>query len=344
VADGTHIEWTDATWNIINGCSVKSPGCANCYAMKLAGTRLKHIESRKGLTIDTKAGPVWTGKTRFNDKVLLDPIKWKRPRKIFVCAHGDLFHDSVPDEWIDKVFAVMALAPQHQFQVLTKRSKRMREYINAFDQRPDAFGEALALVTRAAGLQLADGLAVIEDMHWPLPNVWLGVSVEDQTRADERIPDLLATPAAVRWISAEPLLGMVDMRWAMSHPLDIAAGFLKRGRFSPGLETLRPIDWVVGGGESGPGSRPMHPAWIRSIRDHCQGTGTQFLFKQWGAWRPSEACPIDCKAHAATFDTSNNVWRTSSDGGWIGDQSMCHVGKKAAGRVLDGVTHDGYPL
>src|SRR5690606_24715195 len=151
--------------NPITGCSVVSPGCTNCYAMRLAGTRLKDHPSRAGLTTMSKAGPVWNGTVRFNDKWLDQPLRWKRPRMVFVCAHGDLFHEAVPDEWIDQVFAVMELCPQHIFQVVTKRSKRLRRYLTA---------------------------------NTPLLNVWLGVSVEDQARAGERIPDLLATPAAVR--------------------------------------------------------------------------------------------------------------------------------------------------
>jgi protein gp37 len=131
MADSTKIEWTDATWNPITGCSVVSPGCTNCYAMRLAGTRLAHHESRAGLTRDTKAGPVWTGEVRFNEQWIDQPLRWRKPRLIFVCAHGDLFAEGVPDEWIDRVFAVMALAPQHTFQVLTKRSARMREYMSA---------------------------------------------------------------------------------------------------------------------------------------------------------------------------------------------------------------------
>ncbi len=167
MADGTHIEWTDATWNPVTGCSVVSPGCTNCYAMKLAGTRLQDHPSRAGLTKPSKAGPAWTGEVRFNDGWLDQPLRWKRSRRIFVCAHADLFHENVPDEWIDKVFAVMTMTPQHQFQVLTKRSARMRNYMVSRSCRFPARGVR--------------------------PNVWLGVSVEDQARADERIPDLLAT-------------------------------------------------------------------------------------------------------------------------------------------------------
>jgi protein gp37 len=177
MGDNTGIEWTDATWQPITGCSVVSPGCTNCYAMRLAGTRLQHHPSRAGLTTMSKAGPVWNGQVRLNEQWLTQPIAWKRPRRIFVCAHGDLFHESIPDEWIDRVFAVVALCPQHTFQVLTKRNKRMRDYCSN---------------------------------HRVLPNVWLGVSCEDQQRVNERIPDLLDTPAAVRWVSAEPLLGPID--------------------------------------------------------------------------------------------------------------------------------------
>ena len=128
MAETSTIEWTDATWNPITGCSVVSPGCTNCYAMTLAGTRLAQHPSRKGLTVPSKAGPVWNGKVRFNRDWLHQPLHWRRPRMIFVCAHGDLFHENVPDEWIDQVFAVMAIARWHTFQVLTKRPKRMRAY------------------------------------------------------------------------------------------------------------------------------------------------------------------------------------------------------------------------
>lgn len=350
MADGTKIEWTDATWNIVNGCSVTSPGCTNCYAMRLAGTRLRHHASRAGLTQDSKAGPVWTGETRFNEPVLLDPIRWKRPRRIFVCAHGDLFHDSVPDEWIDRVFAVMALAPQHQFQVLTKRAERMRAYLSQFEQR----GWYVHSTTRAqvwADPRDKDRFLLLkEGQTWPLPNVWLGVSVEDQKRADERIRHLLATPAAMRWLSCEPLLGPVDLRW-IAEPdeekdgvIDALLGcnwvdgslmgrgeefrparpghqdrVMRRWVCSPEADILanRKLNWVVAGGESGPGARPMHPDWARSLRDQCAAAGVPFLFKQWGAWAPL--------LKAREPDT---LYLTT---------------KKAAGRLLDGVQHDGFP-
>lgn len=340
MADGTKIEWTDATWNVVNGCTVVSPGCTNCYAMRLAGTRLKHHPSRAGLTVDSKAGPVWTGETRFNEAVLLDPLKWRRPRRIFVCAHGDLFHESVPDEWIDRVFAVMALAPQHTFQVLTKRAGRMREYLTEVG------------VSRRVLFDHAGEGRSWHICKWPLRNVWLGVSAEDQARADERIPHLLATPAAVRWVSAEPLLGPIDLT-ALDHERD-------RGWEEPmnALEPLlgeeleeswgepcddRPrLDWVAAGGESGPGARPMHPDWARSLRDQCASAGVPFLFKQWGEWAP--VVDDDDIRFVRQWVLPPRVDPFSpgcarDDGGVL----MHRPGKKAAGRLIDGQLHDGFP-
>lgn len=275
MADNSTIEWTDATWNPITGCAVVSPGCTNCYAMRLAGTRLSQHPSRDGLTRDSKAGPVWTGETRFNEQWLTQPLQWRRPRRIFVCAHADLFAESVPDAWIDKVFAVMALAPQHTFQVLTKRARRMREYLTRNDRQSRI---------AARGFFIDGGEF---EPRWPLPNVWLGVSAEDQARADERIPDLLATPAAVRFVSAEPLLAPLDLT-AISWGGDFICGSTDALR---GIDTClefpgepRPsrgkIDWVIVGGESGPGARPMHPDWARAIRDQCAAAGVPFFFKQ----------------------------------------------------------------
>jgi len=327
MADGTHIEWTEATWNPITGCSLASPGCTNCYAMQLAGTRLAHIPSRAGLTQPSKAGPVWTGEVRFNEEWLDQPLRWTKPRMIFVCAHGDLFHESVPDDWIDRIFAVMALCPQHTFQVLTKRSARMRHYFGRPDRECEVAAEAYSLDERVEGGAL----------QWPLPNVWLGVSVEDQQRADERIPDLLATPAAIRWISAEPLLGPVDLCRVRGNLAPIA-GYIP-------LESTdhKPVglDWVVVGGESGPGARPMHPDWARSLRDQCAAAGVPFFFKQWGEWFPYGE--IDGGGHPNSADRGENpglwhVWQDDNFGGF-----SVKIGKKRAGRMLDGVEHNGMP-
>ena len=357
MSDGSKIEWTDATWNPVTGCSVVSPGCTNCYAMALAGTRLRNHPSRAGLTIASKAGPVWNGQVRFNDYWLGEPLHWKKPRRVFVCAHGDLFHEDVPDEWIDQVFAVMALAPQHTFQVLTKRAKRMREYCSASRTIRRVYEQAcdIAVEHEPKVLLIAPGTTpsfapeqvarneVIYLDRWPLANVWLGVSAEDQKRADERVPDLLATPAAVRFVSAEPLLGAIDFARIEVIPdrLD-DCGSLKRcgirlnalkgtscesglpyqslwnGEGEPPTTPPPRLDWIIVGGESGRNARPMQIAWARSIRDQCAGAGVGFFFKQFGEFAPDDNAP---GAHTA----------------------MRRVGKAIAGRVLDGRTHDAMP-
>ncbi|HUY05045.1 MAG TPA: phage Gp37/Gp68 family protein [Rhodocyclaceae bacterium] len=275
MADKTGIEWTDATWNVITGCSVVSPGCTNCYAMRLAGSRLMHHPSRAGLTRDTKAGPVWTGEVRFNEQWLLQPLRWRKPRRIFVCAHGDLFHPSVPDAWRDRVFAVMALARWHTFQVLTKRTAQMAEYFGAGQGRGGAldFSDAerrIEIAADAIGGVRSVGIGVL-----PLPNVWLGTSAEDQPRADERLFDLIRTPAAVHFLSAEPLLGPMDIRPFLGRP----GGVIYDAAGSPEdfIDPERGLDLVIVGGESGPGARGMDTEWARSLRDQCSGHAFFFM-------------------------------------------------------------------
>jgi len=328
MADKSAIEWTDATWNPIVGCSIVSPGCTNCYAMKMAG-RIEAMGGAKhyaGTTKKVNGNTIWTGKLALApEKTLLQPLAWRRHRRIFVNSMGDLFHEDVPDEWIDKVFAVMALAPQHTFQLLTKRARRMREYMterwqpapahriewrggDAIDIPAETKGEDREDQVRAAcepfleklglvdtdkdDLWTEDGNAKAMTWTWPLRNVWLGVSAERQQEADERIPDLLATPAAVRFVSAEPLLGPIDftgLRGRRGLALDAFTCDLKSkltGEVIAGPPTGHgPLDWIIAGGESGPDARPMHPDWPRSIRDQCQAAGTAFFFKQWGGVR-----------------------------------------------------------
>lgn len=318
MADNTKIEWTDATWNPVNGCSLASPGCTNCYAMKQA----HRVPQRRGLTQHTSGGMVWTGEVRFDEAKLTKPLHWKRPRRIFVCAHGDLFHESVPDEWIDRVFAVMALCPQHTFQVLTKRSARMRAWMRDFIAGRRYVGKAIRELADVSAGRVADYIAPINQIE-PLPNVWLGVSVEDQRRADERIPDLLATPAAVRWLSCEPLLGWVDLV-----------------QFEPDWGYwLDNLDWVVAGGESGPGARPMHPDWARDLRDQCAAAGVPFFFKQWGDWAPHDMFGDVTGLAAASLlpDGTQCVHSNPMSA------SLARVGKRAAGRLLDGIEHNAMP-
>lgn len=328
MSDNTSIEWTDATWNILTGCSVTSPGCANCYAMKLAGTRLRNHPSRKGLTIDSKAGPVWNGQVRFNQQWLLQPLSWLRPRRIFPCAHGDLFHENVPDEWIDYTFAVMALCGRHQFQPLTKRAERMRQYLSdrelpgrlvslLNDQGPD-----WGLFDRV----IAHGCNRIYN-EWPLRNIWLGVSVEDQLRADERIPHLLATPAAIRFVSAEPLLGPIDLtnlKPPNSMIADDAHGISAIWKNNAVGRAW--LDWVITGGESGPNARPPNPQWFRDLRDQCDAANVAFLFKQWGEW--VSVSEVAGEGEHFTFPDHRTVRR---------------IGKKAAGNHLDGRQHLAFP-
>jgi protein gp37 len=314
MGDKTGIEWTDATWNPLVGCSIKSAGCAHCYAI-LQAARLERmgVAHYAGLTERTKGGQtLWTGIVReAPESILLKPLAWKRPRKIFVNSMSDLFHETVPFETIDRIFAVMAAAPQHTFQVLTKRPERMLEY------------------ARSAMGCGEHWLAHVERSHapmFPLANVWLGTTVENQAAADERIPLLLQTPAAVRWLSVEPMIGPVEP-W--TEAIAASAG---RATQAGG------IDWVVCGGESGPGARPMHPNWARTLRDRCEAALVPFLFKQWGDWAQ------------ATGTKEGDVILRAPHPLYPGDEAvvsigttMRRIGKHKAGRVLDGVTHDGYP-
>lgn len=261
MAGVTKIAWADESWNPVVGCSVVSPGCTNCYAMKMAGTRLANHPMYAGLTKPSKGGPVWTGEVRLNMPAIDKPLHWKKPRRVFVNSMGDLFHESVSHHWIEKIFTVMALCPQHQFIVLTKRAGRMRDYCDSAHR----CGEQWLLNVEGAPIE-----------QWPLPNVILGVSVEDQARADERIPLLLETPAALRCISYEPALGPVD--------------------FSPWIEHL---DWLIMGGESGTAWRPMDPAWAQEVRNQCAAAGVAFFFKQRGGPKPGGKALLDGRQHRA---------------------------------------------
>lgn len=364
MADHTSIEWTDATWNPITGCSVVSPGCTNCYAMKLAGSRLKHHPSRAGLTRDTKAGPVWTGETRLNGEWLDQPLRWKRPRRIFVCAHGDLFAESVPDEWIDKIFAVMALAPQHTFQVLTKRAGRLRQYFSEGRDRrvarrvidhvihdPSICKRMVDTIDDTWPV-IAEGDPEFPDdllmRQWPLPNVWLGVSAEDQQRADERVPELLATPAALRFVSAEPLLGPIDFAFIEAATPEGRAHGIK----IDALKAPRGLDWIIVGGESGKDARPMHADWARSIRDQCAAANVPFFFKQWGEWEEFYDRDRDDPDWRSTPKVDHQMGlgatrflNLAGGCGFHGDRLVAvrNIGKKAAGRLLGGIEHNAMP-
>jgi protein gp37 len=238
----------------------------------------------------------WNGSCYFVESALTKPLHWRKPRMIFVCSMGDLFHESVPFEWVDKVLAIIRQCSQHTFQVLTKRSARMLEYFSPDNPRYSARKVADLLPAGFPGRFDAD-------MYWPIDNLWLGVTAEDQQRDDERIPDLLKCPAAKRFVSCEPLLGEIDLtsvEWPNKngHRVDVlragywnAEGYryggpsaelgAKRGLFTNHSDMER-LDWVICGGESGPGARPMHPDNARSLRDQCKEAGVPFFFKQMG--------------------------------------------------------------
>jgi protein gp37 len=257
----TGIEWTDATWNPLRGCSRVSEGCRHCYAETVAARFSDEGMPYHGIATRTPSGPRWTGKVVLVEDHLTDPLRWRKPRRVFVNSMSDLFHESVPDEWIDRIFAVMALAPQHTFQVLTKRAARMREYVNGDGLVGGINGRSWRI--REAGHAIAGGFRDGVNYALELPNAWLGVSVEDQKAADERIPVLLQTPAVVRFISAEPLLGGIDI-----------------GKHRPGALGLH---WVITGGESGTGARPCSAWWIRNLLGQCRDADIACFVKQLGA-------------------------------------------------------------
>ena len=270
-----------------------------------------------GLTHEVNGKPVWTGRIVVNERVVDAPLRWRRPRRIFVNSMSDLFHEDVADETIDRIFAVMALAPRHTFQILTKRPERMHEYMSA--RVVNAGNEPRIAAFAGAVSKMADARGLPErSLQWPLANMWLGVSVEDQRRADERIPLLLQTPVALRFLSMEPLLGPVDIRNYLSE----TGG----------------VDWVIVGGESGPEARPMHLDWARALRDQCLGARVPFFFKQWGEWAP------DTLATGAFWDTVlRHEWPDETLPNGKMAQISLRAGKKRAGRTLDGRSWDEMP-
>ncbi len=282
----TNIEWATKVWNPVRGCTIVSKGCTNCYAMKQAHRFAGPGGKYKGLTKMSRGGPVWTGEVRMVPEMLEAPLTWRKPQRVFVNSMSDLFHEDLLFALIDQVFAVMALCPQHTFQVLTKRPYRMRQYLS-HTTGPD---NLLTRVIHAAqGIKMPRGQRKPDGLGWPYRNVWLGVSVEDQATADERIPLLLETPAALRWVSYEPALGPVDFRPLMTrcpvHDFD--------GGFCVGpCPTRRRIAWIVVGGESGPGARPFDVEWARSTVEQCKAAGVPVFVKQLGARPFEEGCEV----------------------------------------------------
>jgi protein gp37 len=373
----SNIEWTESTWNPIVGCSIVSPGCTNCYAMKTAArNEAMGISRYDGTTRVVNGNTVWTGKlVQAPESTLLQPLKRKKPTTYFVNSMSDLFHEDCPDAWIDRVFAVMALTPQHTFQVLTKRAGRMGDY---FCSDPRWRNRQIVVARNSVSGVTVDFGPMPSIL--PLPNVWLGVSTERQQEADERIPLLLQTPAAVRFISAEPLLGHIDLHalnLATKTPSNALRGIRRVPHDREELtEPTTKLDWVIVGGESGPAARPMHPDWARSLRDQCAAAGVPFFFKQWGEWLPGqnrshpnitgEHRPDDGKPRTVacwqdggwgvrttknpacnyvTWDVNGDLHRGLRTGANYFEIKVwaSRVSKARAGRLLDGVEHNGMP-
>lgn len=359
MGDKTGISWTQtknpdgtvtpgATWNPVSGCTKLTAECKHCYVER-DWHRLTHLPAYKGREFTDVA---------CHEDRLDQPLRWQRPRRIFPCSTADLFHDDVPDEFLDRVFGVIALCPQHTFLVLTKRAGRMQCYLSAPGRR-----EAIAKAAEEFSVKHPlDWVRVDGDEsperggdpnenaerwlpRWPLPNVHVGVTAGTQGSANERLPLLMKTPAAKHWVSMEPLLEPVDL---LASP---AGDILCR---SEGCLEMTPdtrLDWVVCGGESGSRkqARPMHPQWARDLRDQCRANGVPFFFKQQGVW---------ILGRDATNDQLNNpkVW-----GCWVnvhdgkthdgnthedfrdGDVNMLYVGRNAAGEMLDGAEHKEMP-
>lgn len=285
MGDKTKIEWTDSTWNPIRARNLKtgrvghycrkvSQGCANCYAERFNLKPRGNIGT--GLPYTVAAGEDL--ELFLDEETLSQPLRWQRPRMIFVCSMTDLFGEFIPEPWIDRVFAVMLRARRHTFQVLTKRSKRMRDYSQA------SYVPGGILVADPSPLDDPEA----DPQRWPLPNVWLGGSVENQEALDARAVDILETKAAVRFLSAEPLLGPMDFRLG--------------GMALPDYAPHRPLpkhDWVIVGGESGPGARPMDLSWARSIVTQCRLGGVACFVKQLGAWPIGKWGPASMADHPA---------------------------------------------
>lgn len=301
--NSTSIEWTDKTWNPITGCTKVSQGCKNCYAETFY-ERFNGKGSFRNVTC--------------HEDRLLQPLKWKKPSMVFVNSMSDLFHEDVPFSFVDKVFASMALCYDHTFQILTKRPERMVEYFSRDNLKARLMTELDLIGEENDHLfdKCCRVACLIPMTKGPvLKNVWLGVSVEDQKAADERIPLLMQVPAFVRFLSCEPLIGPVDI-----------------SNYLPAQGKGR-INWVIVGGESGPKARHMHPDWARDLRDQCQAAGIAFFFKQWGS-----LVPVQEHVPGAKYPDGSEVPYEHNA------VTYKRIGKKAAGRLLDGQLHDAYPF
>ena len=301
----TKIEWTEATWNPVAGCRKVSPGCAHCYAEPLTWRLANNPSTPQyhGLAVlDAHGRPRFTGNARLAPSRLEEPLNWRGGRMVFVNSMSDPFHEDVSLHDIVAVWSTMARTERHVYQILTKRACRMQDLVSWMGTHS---AEDLAFLYRRA----ANGAALDIVPPWPLPNVWLGVSVEDRRHGLPRIDHLRRTPAALRFLSIEPLLE--DL----------------------GEINLDGIGWVIVGGESGAGARPMEPDWARRVRDQCIAAGVPFFFKQWGEWVTEGQAPDEI-----TLPSTSRLFKGH------GNTSYFKVGKKAAGHLLDGVEWRQMPV
>lgn len=330
---GTKISWVinpdgtpGETINPVVGCSKVSVGCQNCYAESMARrlANMKYPQYDQVVEYGFKGNEFlprfhgWNGKTAFVTSELKKPYKWKKPRTIFVSSMGDLFHESVDVEWQNSVMEMVMCCPQHTFLFLSKRATNMYEYFR--------------------------------DFPYTLRNVAVGVSVEDQATANERIPVLLQIPAAKRFISYEPAIGPVDFSRFIQCD-HAACNDYGTGPCDTSPCPSRPIASIIVGGESGPKARPMHPAWVRSVRDLCAAVGVPFMFKQWGEWAPYDGsspdiCDFSEQTKYRTMEWENGKWNDVGYPLWCDfednlDAEECtgRVGSKKAGNMIDGRTH-----
>ena len=330
MGDNSNIQWTDAKWNPVVGCTKVSAGCQNCYAMKdaariahaaraavLGGVGVTPVQRAYMDVVKTRDGvplPQWNNTVRCVPERIIDPLRWKKPRMIFVNSMSDLFHHSVPDSYIRLVFAAMSYCGQHKFQILTKRPERMAAWF-ADEENCLAACQAEWLVEglddktptgkHRIGRKGSGGAingtrkGVGDGNYWPLPNVWIGTSVEHQAAADERVPHLLRCPAAVRFLSAEPLLGPVDLH--------------KAGWTIAGTDMAQ-VQWVIAGGESGAHARPCDVAWIRAIVDQCRGLRVPCFVKQLGSRPWADLYTRDHEWHEWSRENERCVWNPNGLG------------------------------
>lgn len=327
MGENSKIEWCDHTFNPWRGCRALSPACDNCYAKAL-------VEGRLGESFDARtraAASTWKQPLAWNRKAAKLGVRYR----VFCASLADVFDAEVPDSWRDDLFALIAQTPHLDWLLLTKRPKVMRDYLDKLIVSHH--------VCQGAGCNYCgDGGGRVMWKNHPLPNVWLGTTVENQAMAEARIPHLLATPAAVRFLSMEPLLGPVDLHRVLdSNGQRFDALSKKVGIAYRGVG----LDWIIAGGESGPHARPSHPDWFRSLRDQCAAAEVPFLFKQWGEWAPTQPVPGGDLGGDMRAGRVQIVKPAGENDGHFrrGDALMARVGKKAAGRLLDGVLHDALP-